>query len=98
MSAIMSAFAECRHELERLAFELTHHPKALFKNQLMRKPDKAPLRNVLLAEKATIYPEKTKGKYILDGGALMYHVYWWKGLKFKEISVAYVSYVRKNCF
>ena len=42
----------------------------------MRKPDKEPLRNVLLAEKATIHPEKTKGKYALDGGALMCRVCW----------------------
>ena len=26
----------------------------------------------------------------------MYCVQWWKGMKFKEISEAYASYVRKN--
>ena len=45
----------------------------------MRKPDKAPLRNVLLSEKATIHSEKTKGKYVLTVGHC-----WWKGMKFKE--------------
>ena len=49
----------------------------------MRKPDKAPLRNVILSEKATIHSEKTKGKYVLDGGALMYRICWWKCMKFR---------------
>ena len=36
------------------------------------------------------------GKYVLDGGVLMYRVRWWEGMRFKEISEANVSYVRKN--
>ena len=68
----------------------------MFKKQLRRKPEKVPLRNVLLADKAAIYQEKTKGKYVLDGEALMYRVRWWKGMKFNEISEAYVGYVRIN--
>ena len=57
----------------------------------MRKPDKAPLRNVLLSEKATIHSEKTKGKYVLDGGALLVERY-----EIQRISEAYVRYIRKN--
>ena len=62
----------------------------------MMKPDKVPLRSVWLAEKVTFHPEKAKGKYVLDGGALIYRLHLWKSVKFKEISEEYVSYVRKN--
>ena len=37
-------------------------------NHFMRKSDKLPLRNVLLTEKVTIHPEKTKGNiYLMEG-------------------------------
>ena len=62
----------------------------------MSKPSKTPLRNVLLAEKPTINPKDTKGKYVLEGGALIYLVHWWKGMRPKEPSVAHVSHVRKD--
>ena len=35
-------------------------------------------------------------KYVLDGGALLHRVNWVKGMKFCEIAVEYVNYVRRN--
>lgn len=58
-----AVIAEKEENIEQyLDFELTHRPEPLFKNQLLSKTDQTPLRIVLLAEKATILPEKTKGK------------------------------------
>ena len=59
----LAAIAEKDENIEQyLDFELTYRPEPLFKNQLLSKTDQTPLRIVLLAEKATILPEKTKGK------------------------------------
>ena len=65
-------------------FKLTHQSESSIKKQLIKKPDKAPLRNVLLTEKATIHPKQAKVKYVLNSRELMYHVRWWKVMKFKE--------------
>ena len=73
-----------------------HCPASLFKNDLMRKPDKASLRNVFLTDKATVNPGIIVGQHVLDGGNLLYRVHWQKGMKFKEIAETYVRYVRKN--
>ena len=59
----LAAIAEKDENIEQyLDFELTYRPEPLFKNQLLSKTDQTPLRIVLLAEKATILPENTKGK------------------------------------
>lgn len=59
----LAAIAEEEENTEQyLDFELTHRPEPLFKNQLLSKTDQTPLRIVLLAEKATVLPEKTNGK------------------------------------
>ena len=72
-------------------FELMHCPASLFKNDLMRKPDKASLRNVFLTDKATVNPGIIVGQHVLDGGNLLYRVHWKKGMKFNEIAETYVS-------
>ena len=48
-------------------YDLTHEPMALFKNKFMRKPDKATLRNALLAEQTDI-PAKQGTSCTIDGG------------------------------
>ena len=81
----LAAIAEREENMRQFFnFKLTHQSESSIKKQLMRKPDKAPLRNVLLTEKATMHPKQAKVKYVLNICELMYHVRWWKGMKFKE--------------
>ena len=93
----LAAIAQREENVEQyFAFELTNHPQALFKNGLMRKPDKSALRKVLLLEEMRISTDRLVGKYVLDGGALLHRVHWSKGTKFAEIAEVYVKYVRRN--
>ena len=50
-------------------YELTAYPMSLFKDGLMRKPNKALLRNSLVTEKADV---QENSKHVLDGGALLH--------------------------
>ena len=68
---------------------------ALFKNELMRKPDKIALQNALLTDKTDI-PAKQGSSYVIDGGALLHPVHWVKDMKFCDIAKQYVCYVRRN--
>ena len=82
-------------------FELTLRPQALFKNDLMRKPDESSLRKIHLTVHMMCLEDDVNGVYVLDGGALLHRVHWIKGARFKEVILAYVNYVRKNygnCF
>ena len=93
----LAAIAQREENVEQyFAFELTNHPQALFKNGLMRKPDKSALRKVLLLERMRISTDRLVGKYVLDGGALLHRVHWSKGTKFAEIAEVYMKYVRCN--
>ena len=77
-------------------YELTTEPTSLFKNGLMRKPDKSSLRKILMPKTILL---KDRGSYqttVLDGGSLIHRVRWIKGSKFKEISKTYVNYIFKN--
>ena len=66
-------------------FELTLRPQALFKNDLMRKPDKSSLRKILLTDHRMCSEDDVNGVYVLDGGALLHRVHWIKGTRFKEV-------------
>jgi hypothetical protein len=77
-------------------YELTNFPLSLFKNQMMRKPDKASLRKVLLPEENQHSSDNLTGEYVIDGGALLHRVHWSKGMQFKSIGDEYVNYVRRN--
>lgn len=77
-------------------FELTNYPLSLFKNQMMRKPNKATLRNVLLPEERQVTPDKLNSEFVIDGGALLHRVHWSKDMEFKVIGDEYVKYVRRN--
>ena len=93
----LAAIAEREENVEQyFDFELTNQPQSLFKNELMRKPDKAALRNILLTDETAKSADKIEGKYVLDGGALLHRVHWRKRMKFSEIAEAHVSYVRNN--
>ena len=81
---------------EYFAYEMTNYPMSIFKDHMMRKPDKASLRKVILPEKNEIKNKKLTGKYVLDGGALLHRVTWNKGMKFKEIAEEYRKYINNN--
>ena len=90
----LAAIAQREDVQQYFAFELTNQPQALFKDGLMRKPDKSSLRKVLLPDEMKIPASRLHGKYVLDGGALLH---WAKGTKFGEIAQVYVNnYVRHN--
>ena len=68
----------------------------MFKNGLMRKPEKSTLKRSVLPDKDAITVDPSNVKYVLDGGALLYRVSWNKGMKFKTIAEAYLSYVKRH--
>ena len=93
----LAAIAQREDEVECcFEFELSTSPLSLFKNGLMRKPDKSSLRKVLLTEEDQCPATFNNCIYIVDGGALLHRVYWVKGMAFKEIVKTYVEYVKKN--
>lgn len=61
------------------AYELTSVPTSLFKDDMMRKPDKAALSR-LLTKDSTISVTRTHvTQFVVDGGALLHRVRWIKG-------------------
>ena len=49
-------------------YEMTNYPMSLYKDHMMRKPDKASLRKVVLPEKNETSKKDFKGMHVLDGG------------------------------
>ena len=95
----LAAIAKREDDEERyFSHELTTEPMALFKNGLMRKPDKAALRKVLLNDEDAIGYDHMNDDciYVVDGGALLHRVCWRKGMLFPEIGQLYVEYVKKH--
>ena len=83
---------------EFFQYELTREPMSLFKGGMMRKPDKAALRRVIMPEKNAIKKEDMMacGVYVVDGGALLRRVRWSKDTKFSVIAETYVKYVTRK--
>ena len=79
-------------------FELTYEPMSLFKHGMMRKPDKPSLRKVIMCDEDAVRKENIENpdNYVLDGGALLHRVRWFKGMKFNAVSEVYANYIRKN--
>ena len=79
-------------------YELTKEPMSLFKNNLMRNPDKPSLRKVLLKDDNAIGMNDISKNciFVIDGGALLHRVCWRKGMTFSEIGKLYATYVRKH--
>jgi hypothetical protein len=83
---------QCDNTGQCFNYELTTYPTALFKDGMMRKPDKPSLyRNVV--ENLTAAALPTELTYVVDGGCLLHKVRWKTGQKFGEILQQYVSYV-----
>lgn len=91
----LAAIAQ-RDDVEQyFAYNLKLDPMALFKKKLMRKPDKAALRNALLREEIDI-PVKQGTSNVTGDGALLHRVPWVEDIKFCDTANQYVCYVRRN--
>ena len=81
-------------------YEITNEPISLFKNMIMRKPDKPSLRKALVTDEESNKLDLTSGQnndsYVMDRGALLHRVFWVKGPNVKKIVKRYVQYVRKH--
>ena len=74
--------------------ELTTLPAALFKDSLMRKPDKARIGNEL-TKHAIAEDSAMRGMFVLDGGSLLHKVKWPKVGTY-HVVMCYVRYVRSH--
>ena len=76
----LTALAQREDDVEKLfEYEMTTIPMSLFKDEIMRKPDKIALRNHLITAQCEM---KETSKQVLDGGALMHMVRWEKDVTF----------------
>lgn len=95
----MIAIAEREDDLESFfEYEMTTEPMALFKDGMLRKPDKPALRKIIMPEECSITKDKIpeRSGIVLDGGALLHRVRWAKGTRFKAIAQAYLQYICKH--
>ncbi len=74
-------------------YELTTIPTSLFKDNAMRKTEKAQLAKAL---KKAVQPceRNMQAFHVLDGGSLIHRVKWAKKATYKDIAMQYVSYVQ----
>ena len=79
-------------------YELTTEPMSLFKEGMMRKPDKPSLRKALIPDSASVSLDKIEKQVtsIIDGGALLHRVSWKKGSKFSDVGRSYVNFVKTH--
>ena len=79
--------------LQNFDYELTTYPMSLFKDGVMRKADKAALRNKILSKETS-----TDGieKRIVDGGAFLHKVFWPQNATYGEVLSLYVKAARKH--
>ena len=74
-------------------YEMSLFPISIFKNGLMRKPDKPAIRKYLVDGKV---PESERmGSYVLDGGALLHRVRWIKGVSYEETCDRYTKHLEQ---
>ena len=73
--------------------EMTPYPISLFKDGLMRKPDKASLKHIILSQGCNVVTSLVK---IIDGGALLHKVQWPSNLLYRELATHYVTSVRRR--
>ena len=90
----LSALAGREENIEKyFDFELTTYPMSLFKDGMMRKPDKASLRNHLLTEQVNKQP---CGVRVVDGGFLLHHLHWPENVTFGELLNHCVASIRSK--
>ena len=61
---------------------------SLFKDGILRKPDKAISRNSLLTKEVIQISSSVR---VLDGGALLHQVYWPKNITYKDLFHHYAA-------
>ena len=76
---------------DKFNFELTAEPTSLFKDGMMRKPDKALLRNTLL-DKVDPVSNIQANACVIDGSALLHKVKW----EAKGIGDKYINFLRRR--
>lgn len=77
-------------------YELTPEPTSLFKDGLMRKPNKAQLGKELVKD-SEILSESSEGTiYVLDGGALLHRVFWNVPATYSNIMEQYCTYISRK--
>lgn len=95
----LTAIAQQEDEIEKyFQYEMSVFPLSLFKDGLMRKPDKPSLRKAIMPDSAALQRDQLPERlfYVIDGGALIHRVRWMKGDTFGSIANQYVIYVRKH--
>lgn len=95
----MIAVAKREESIEQFfEIELTLEPMSMFKDGMMRKPDKPSLRKVLLPDSLSHTCEEINKQvtFIIDGGALLHKVRWEKGIKFSEVGNLYLEYIQNQ--
>ena len=75
------------------SYELTLYPLSLFKDGMMRPPDKAELRKEILLKEAMPGPRNI---HVIDGGMVLYKISWPKYITYKELCQHYVEEIRGN--
>ena len=92
----MVAVAQRKEDISKyFGYELTAEPIALFKEGVMRKPDKPQLRRAL-TDGICDETQPLTDQYVLDGGALIHRIRWMKGETYKQTAMRYIEYVRKK--
>ena len=93
----LAAVAQREENVEKyFEYEMTNYPMSIFKENMIRKPDKASLRKIILPEEIQSPNKNFTGTYVLDGGALLQRVTWSKGMQFKDITSEYSKYIIRN--
>ena len=78
-------------------YELTTKPMSLFKDGMMRKPNKPSLVKAVMSEAGLVEPPVNPCNVtVMDGGALLHKVRWMKGALFLDIFRRYSAYISKN--
>ena len=77
-------------------YELTPEPTSLFKDGLMRKPNKAQLGRTLITESSISSKVNDDTSYVIDGGALLHRVCWNLPATFVKVADQYCAYVLKK--
>jgi hypothetical protein len=76
-------------------YELTPLPASLFKNSMMRKPNKASLGQFLTND-AIVTGYSCRPQHVLDGGCLLHKVKWPKIGNYDDVLKLYVDHVKFN--
>ena len=74
-------------------YELTTYPMSLFKDGVMRKPDKAALRNLILTAEVEAFDGQAK---VVDGGALLHQIVWPTGITYGKLLAHHISSIRNR--